>query len=198
MLACVRSVPRERLAGAAVVSGLYPVALGTEGMMTGLRVMLWGGQWVGGVVGLVADWVVGRAARDADPRVYEEVLVKAIEGRLEIDKRAMKDGKNWGGFCEGTREGLRQGGEGTGVENRLNGGAWGFELGELRVGEGEVRLTLWHGTEDVNCPAGMARKAHALMPGAELRMVEGEGHVSFGFNHQEEILRDLIGEREMC
>ena len=39
----------------------------------------------------------------------------------------------------------------------------------------------------------MARKAKELMPGAKLNIMEGEGHVSFGFNHQEEILGDLIG-----
>ena len=197
VLACVKSVPTERLAGAAVVSGLYPTSLGTAGMMTGLRLMIWAGPWASGIVSSVADMFVGKAARDPDPKVYEETLAKAIEGRLEIDKRAMKDEKNWPGFCEGTREGLRQGGHGTGVENKLNGSPWGFELTDLKVGKDGVPLTLWHGSEDINCPPAMAQKAQALMPDAKLNMMEGEGHVSFGFSHQEDILKDLIGAREV-
>lgn len=196
VLACVKSVPKERLAGAAVVSGLYPTSLGTAGMMTGLRFMIWAGPWASGIVSTVADVFVGKAARDSDPKVYEDTLAKAIDGRLEIDKRAMKDEKNWPGFCEGTREGLRQGGQGTGVENKLNGSPWGFELTELKVGEDGVPLTLWHGSEDVNCPAAMAKKAKELMPQAKLNVMEGEGHVSFAFNQQERILADLIGSPE--
>ncbi|KAJ4349780.1 uncharacterized protein N0V89_008398 [Didymosphaeria variabile] len=141
--------------------------------------------WSGGVI--------GNAARNPDPKVYEETLTKAIDGRPEIDKRAMMDEKNWPGFCEGTREGLRQGGQGTGVENKLNGSSWGFELAELKVGEGGVPLTLWHGTEDINCPATMTLKAKQLLPGAKLNMLKGEGHASIAFNHQEEVLSELIG-----
>ncbi|KAL1610385.1 hypothetical protein SLS60_002052 [Paraconiothyrium brasiliense] len=192
-LACVKSLPRNRLAGAAVVSGLYPTSLGTAGMMLGLRLMMWAGPWTTGIVSAVTDMVVGKAARNPDPKVYEETLTRAIDGRPEIDKRAMMDEKNWPGFCEGTREGLRQGGQGTGVENKLNGSSWGFELAELKVGEGGVPLTLWHGSEDINCPATMTMKAKELLPGAKLNMMKGEGHASIAFNYQEEILGELIG-----
>ncbi|KAF1974894.1 alpha/beta hydrolase fold domain-containing protein [Bimuria novae-zelandiae CBS 107.79] len=197
VLACVKSLPKERLAGAAVVSGLYPTSLGTAGMMPGLRIMIWAGSWASGIVSTVADMFVGKAARDPDPRVYEETLAKAIDGRPEIDKRAMKDERNWPGFCEGTREGLRQGGQGTGVENKLNSSPWGFELSELKVGEYGVPLTLWHGSEDINCPPAMVQKAQELLSGAKLNMMKGEGHASFAFNHQEEILGDLIRVSEL-
>lgn len=192
-LACVNSISKDRLAGAAVVSGLYPTCLGTAGMMLGLRLMIWAGPWTTGIVSTVTDIVVGKAARDPDPKVYEETLAKAIDSRPEIDKRAMMDEKNWPAFCEGTREGLRQGGHGTGVENKLNGSPWGFELKDLKVGEGGVPLTLWHGTDDHNCPAAMTLKAKELLPGAKLMMLEGEGHVSIAFHQQERILADLIG-----
>jgi pimeloyl-ACP methyl ester carboxylesterase len=192
-LACVKSIPKDRLAGAAVVSGLCPTSLGTAGMMLGLRLMMLAGPWMGGVVGTITDIVVGNAARNPDPKVYEETLAKAIGGRPAMDKRAMLDEKNWPGFCEGTREGLRQGGQGTAIENKLNGSAWGFELKDLKVGEGGLPLTLWHGTEDINCPATMTMKAMELLPGAKLNMMKGEGHVSIAFNYQEEILRELIG-----
>lgn len=191
-LACVKSIPKDRLAGAAIVSGLYPTSLGTAGMMLGLRLMMLAGPWMNGVVSVITDIVVGKAARNLDPKVYEEALAKAIDGRPEVDKQAMLDGRNWPGFCEGTREGLRQGGQGTAVENSLNGSAWGFELTDLKVGAGGIPLTLWHGTDDINCPATMTMKAKELLPGARLNMMKGEGHMSFAFNHQEDILRELI------
>ncbi|KAJ4305273.1 hypothetical protein N0V90_000804 [Kalmusia sp. IMI 367209] len=196
-LACVKSLPTERLAGAAVVSGLYPVSLGTAGAMLGVRLLLLAGPWASGLIGSVADVLVGKAARDPDPKVYEKALAKAIDGRPDIDKRAMKDERNWDGFVEGTREGYRQGGRGTGMESKLNGSPWGFELADLKVGEGGVPLTLWHGADDINCAPQTTLKAKDLMPGAKLHMKDGEGHVSYGFNHQEEILRELIGAAEI-
>jgi hypothetical protein len=42
----------------------------------------------------------------------------------------------------------------------------------------------------------MARKAKALMPGSNLRMMDGEGHVSFMFEKADEILENLIGVEE--
>lgn len=194
VLACVNSIPKARLAGATVVSGLYPVSLGTSGAMLGVRLLLYAGYWASSIVGTMADLFVGRAARNPNPKVYEDALIKAIDGRPEIDKRAMKDERNWEGFCEGTREGYRQGGRGSGWEIKLCGSPWGFELRDLKIGgEDGIALSLWHGSKDINCAPQTTQKAKTLMPGAKLHMKDGEGHVSFGFNHQEDILRELIG-----
>ena len=192
-LACVHGIPKERLAGAAVVSGLYPVSLGTEGMLLGARFSLWVGPWVPSLLGGLLEVSLGNAARNSDPNVFSDMLMKEIENRPEVDKAVMKDERNREGFVEGTREGLRQGGQGAGWEASINGSPWGFELQNLGIGEAGIPLTLWHGTEDINCPPDIALKAKESMPAAELRLMEGEGHVSYTLRNQEEILRVLIG-----
>ncbi|KAF1959616.1 alpha/beta hydrolase fold domain-containing protein [Byssothecium circinans] len=192
-LACVKEIPKERLAGVSVVSGLYPIAFGTAGMMLLARVVLWVGPYMTGLLGGIMDMAMGKAARDPDPKVLEDQIMKDIESRPAVDQAAMKDDKNKEAFIEGTREGLRQGGQGAAWEARLSGSPWGFELQELDVGEGGIPLALWHGTGDINCPPAMAIKAKEIMLQATLHMKEGEGHVSYAFRNQEEILGELIG-----
>jgi pimeloyl-ACP methyl ester carboxylesterase len=192
-LACVYGIPKERLAGAAVVSGLYPVSFGTAGMLLSARFSLWVGPWVPSLLGGLLDAWLGNAARNPDPKVFSDMLMKEIESRPEVDQVVMKDEKNKEGFVEGTREGLRQGGQGAGWEASINGSPWGFELQNLDVGEAGVPLTLWHGTDDINCPPAIALKVKETMSGAELRMMEGEGHVSYALRNQEKILSILIG-----
>lgn len=192
-LACVKSIPKERLAGAAVVSGLYPVSFGTAGMLFPTRMLLWVGPWMTGPVGAVLDFAMGRAARNKDPKVFEDLVKKEIVSRPEADRLAMTDEKNKEAFIEGTREGFRQGGQGAAWEAKLYGSPWGFELQELEVGDDGVPLTLWHGTDDVNCPVAMVHKAKELVPKATLKLQDGEAHVSYAARKQEEILKELIG-----
>ncbi|KAF2644695.1 alpha/beta-hydrolase [Massarina eburnea CBS 473.64] len=195
-LACVKGIPKERLAGATIVSGLYPASFGTAGMLLMTRTMLTLGPWIPGVIGTVMDMAIGRAARNPDPKVLEDLMMKGIGDRPKADQAAMRDEKNRDAFVEGTREAMRQGGQASACEAKLFGSSWGFDLQELPVGEDGVPLTLWHGTDDINVPPMMAVKAKAAMPKATLHMKEGEAHVSYAFTHQEEILRDLLGETD--
>ncbi|KAF2178842.1 alpha/beta hydrolase fold domain-containing protein [Zopfia rhizophila CBS 207.26] len=190
ILACLHGIPKERLAGAAVVGGLYPVALGTAGMMMGSRILLWVAPWMTGLVGMLMDKTLGTAARNEDPKVFEELLMKEMASRPEADQDAIKDEKNKQNFIEATREGLRHSAEGAAWEARLFGSAWGFQLGDL---SGDVPLTLWHGGQDVNSPKAMVIKAKETIPGATMRLEEEEGHISLAFRFREEILRELVG-----
>lgn len=65
---------------------------------------------------------------------------------------------------------------------------WGFGLEEVDGRD----VTLWHGKGDVNCPVLMAEEAGKLIKGCELKVLEGETHMSLPFNHVEEILRGLL------
>lgn len=57
---------------------------------------------------------------------------------------------------------------------------WGFDLAGIRV-----PVHLWHGTEDVNVPVGMARAMAAALPRSTLHIVGGAGHlVSLGSHAQ--------------
>ncbi|KAF2731377.1 alpha/beta hydrolase fold domain-containing protein [Polyplosphaeria fusca] len=186
-LACVYAIPKARLAGAAVVGGLYPVSLGTAGMLMAARASIWLGARAPGVLGFLLDWTMGKAARDADPKVFEEIVMKEVQNRPEVDRDVLLEGKNKEAMVEATRESLMQGAQGAAWEAKINGSAWGFELGEL----GDTPLALWHGDQDVNTPPAMARKAKDMMPGAQLHMKKGEGHISL-VKFKEDILRDLI------
>jgi pimeloyl-ACP methyl ester carboxylesterase len=64
---------------------------------------------------------------------------------------------------------------------------WGFALEEIRV-----PVCVWHGTEDRNFSHSLAEYA-ARIPGAEVRIVPGEGHYSLPIRHARKILTQLIG-----
>jgi pimeloyl-ACP methyl ester carboxylesterase len=195
-LACLKEIGQERLLGATIVSGLYPIKFGTAGMMFPSRVMLWVAPWMTGFTTMLFDNMMGKASRNPDPKLFEDMMSKEIDNRHPGDQKAIKDPANWPTFVAMTRESFHQGSEGASWEARLNGSDWGFELGQLYVGENGVPLTLWHGSEDVNCPAAMATKAKDSMPGSVLHLQEGEGHVSFIFRDASIILEDLIGQEE--
>lgn len=196
-LACVKRIPKERLLGVSVVSGLYPTKFGTAGMMLQSRVLLWVAPWMTGLTSFMFDASMGKAARSSDPQIFEDMMEQEVDNRHAGDQAAMKDPKHWPTFVAMIREAFAHGSRGASWEARLNGSEWGFELGQLYIGSDVgCPLTLWHGTEDVNCPAAMAKKAKALMPGSTLHTMEGEGHVSFIFTKADDILDDLVGVEE--
>ncbi|KAF2791180.1 alpha/beta-hydrolase [Melanomma pulvis-pyrius CBS 109.77] len=172
-LVCANAIAHERLVGVSVVSGLYPMSLGSAGMMMGARVLLWVAPWVPGLVGSLLDYAMGTAARNEDPKVFENLFMKEISSRPEVDQQVMRDEKNKSGVIEGTREGLRQGGQGAAWEAKLFGSDWGFQLEDI---DAVVPVTLWHGTLDINSPVIMAFKAKKMVEGAKLKIQDGEGH----------------------
>jgi pimeloyl-ACP methyl ester carboxylesterase len=196
VLACVKTIPKERLLGAAVVSGLYPVKYGTVGMPVQDRVTLWIAPWATGLTSFFLDSSMGKAARDDDPSVFENMMSMRLDDRHVGDKEAMKDPLHWPVFIAMARGCFAKSGEGASWEARLNGSEWGFELENLPLGTCGVPLTLWHGNEDTHCPVGPATKAHEAMDGSALNIKEGDGHVSFIFRDIEDILGDLVGQKE--
>jgi pimeloyl-ACP methyl ester carboxylesterase len=195
-LACVKEISKDRLLGVSILSGLYPVKFGTAGMMLPTRILLWVAPWMTGLTTTVFDSMMGKASRNKDPKIFEDMLSKDVDNRHARDRDAIKDPANWPACVTMAREVFRQGSEGASWEARLNGSDWGFELGQLYLGEDGVPLTLWHGTEDLNSPLAMAQKAKDLMPGSVLHLKEGEGHISFIFRDVDDILEDLIGQVE--
>jgi len=195
-LACVRSIPRERLLGTTIASGLYPTKFGTAGMKLQTRVLLWLAPWMTGATAFLFDSAMGMAARDEDPKVFEDLMSKEIDNGHAGDQLAMKDPCTRSTFVAMTRGSFHQGSEGASWEVRLNGSEWGFELAQLNAHENAAPIILWHGTEDVNCPANMARKANEMLHGSVLHMREGDGHLSYIFREADDILSELIGQEE--
>jgi pimeloyl-ACP methyl ester carboxylesterase len=196
-LACVKAIPKDRLLGATIVSGLYPVKYGTAGMPMQSRVTLWAAPWVTGLTSFYLDSSMGKAARDDDPSVFEDLMSAKVDTRNSGDHKAMTDPLHWPVFIAMARGCFTKSGEGASWEARLDGSDWGFELGSLPFGEKGVPLTLWHGTEDVHCPVGPAIAAHKEMSGSVLKLKEGDGHVSFLFRDMDEILSDLVEQDEV-
>lgn len=196
-LACINSsLLKARCVGATVVSGLYPTKLGTMGMMTQTRVLFWVAPYLTRLTSMLYYNTMGKAARNNDKKIFEEVMAQEVKNGHRGDQKIMKDPTNWPTFIAMMRESFRQSGEGIGWETRLNGSEWGYDLSALNVGHNGIPLTLWHGTEDTDCPVAAAKKANELMPGSKLHLREGEGHVSFILRDVDEILQHLVGVEE--
>ncbi|KAJ8110614.1 hypothetical protein OPT61_g6589 [Boeremia exigua] len=196
-LACIKKIPKERLLGVSVVSGLYPTKFGTAGMTLQSRMLFWLAPWLTGLTSLLFDMSMGKAARCSDPQVFEDMLEQEVDNRHSGDQVVMKDPNHWPTFVAMMREAFAHESRGASWEARLKGSEWGFDLSQLYIdGDTGCPLTLWHGTEDLNCPAAMVKQAKVMMPGCKIQLLEGEGHVSFIFKKADEILEDLIGIEE--
>ncbi|KAF3083657.1 hypothetical protein TWF569_008816 [Orbilia oligospora] len=192
-LACVHAIPRERLVAATVVSGIYPVSLGTAGMMWQTRLLLWVASYSTWLVEKLIGMTMGRVT-------HTEIkdLIKMMEAQAamlpqpEIDKECMKqiakDDILIGAYIGSMKEALRPGAKGAAWEFGLFSTDWGFKLEDLD----SSRLVIWHGGLDVNVPVGMPDKASSLLPNAPYQRMEVDGHVSVIMRHTEDILSNLI------
>ncbi|KAJ0167793.1 hypothetical protein CTA2_117 [Colletotrichum tanaceti] len=193
-LACLHSIPSTRLAGAAIVSGMYPAKLGLGGMMLLNRLLFTLAPWATGLVEMVAEWEMGNVARDANhPERLAQSVVESFKSRPVEDREALlaDDGKILGALVQSTRDAVRESCRGFAWEARLFGSPWGFELGDLVAVE-KGRLVMWHGGKDVNVPVRMAVEAAEAIPGsAELRIDEGEAHVSLLAHRTDDIIAAL-------
>lgn len=194
VFACWKAIPRERLMAAGVCSGLYPPELGYAGMLLQGRVMLTVAPWIAPVVAWGMDMSLGRAARDeARPERFEGIVLEDLKTRPGVDRDVL-DGDIGGvrsAMLASVRDAVVPGGWGPACDVKLAGSYWGFEIGELEVGNGG--MVWWHGGEDVNVPVGLAERAAECVPGAELRSVEGEGHVSLVVRKADEVISTLSG-----
>jgi pimeloyl-ACP methyl ester carboxylesterase len=195
-LACLRAIPKERLLGVAVASGICPLKFGTAGMPVPTRFLFWAAPWATGLTSFFFDNAMGKAARNDDPKVLEDLMSNELFKRHPDDILAVKDPANWPIFVAMTRGSFAKSGEGASWEAKLYGTEWNFELDHLQVGENGIPLTLWHGTGDMNVPVSMARKAKEMIPGSVLRLKGGDGHLNYVFRDADEILGDLVEDQE--
>lgn len=192
VLACIKALSRERLLGACIVAGFYPVSLGTQEMSISNRVLLWvaASNWVGSMTGPLMDWMFGRVARDYDhPERLADLLSSQLRSRSEAEGKCLDNPWVKDKVVEAARESFRQGSAGAALDMKLVAGEWGFDLRSLR--DSGVRLCLWHGKEDLNIPLSMAERAADLM-GVKLGVFEQEGHLGSSLNHQDQLLKSLL------
>ncbi|KAF9869662.1 alpha beta hydrolase fold protein [Colletotrichum karsti] len=191
VFACWKSIPRDRLVAAGICSGLYPPSLGLGGMLVQGRAILTLGPWLPGVVAWGMEWMFLKAARDDEhPEELERIILEDLKSRPAVDRAVLDPDANGirSAMISSVRDAIRPGGKGPAHDVKLAGSHWGFELEDLDVSEGMV---WWHGAEDINVPVTMAKKASKIVPGAELRLVEGEGHISIAAHKSDEIMSTL-------
>lgn len=77
MLACLRTIPQERLRAGAVVCDVCPLDLGAQDMLFVSRALYWAGKWVPWLLSALMDWKLGYMARDLDhPDRFREAIMK--------------------------------------------------------------------------------------------------------------------------
>lgn len=69
----------------------------------------------------------------------------------------------------------------------VHGAKWGFPLTEVDV----AHTLVWHGSADPRVSLEECRRVTDQVPGADVRVLEGEGHVSTWTRHRDEILDAL-------
>ena len=105
----------------------------------------------------------------------------------EPDAAIFEDADIQRGFIALVQEALRQGRQGAFHESLLAITDWGFRLEDIRM---PVRL--WHGELDRNIPLEMARYTAKALPGSELKVFPGEGHLSLFKKNAGNIIRALV------
>ncbi|KAI8650256.1 AB hydrolase-1 domain-containing protein [Fusarium keratoplasticum] len=176
-LACLRSLPKDRLTGVALCSSVYPVSFGLAGMKFLNILLLRIAPWVPSLLAWIVDYTQSSAARDEEhPEVYVSKMMEMMKSIPAADRVVFYDniGGYRGAIVAGSREALKPGGQTFAQEYALLGSDWGYKIEEIQDAD---RLFIWHGTEDIHVPIAMAEKASQLLPNAELRRLGGEGHV---------------------
>jgi pimeloyl-ACP methyl ester carboxylesterase len=195
-LACLRHLPAERLRSVTVVSGMWPTALGTAGMMPQMRVMYTLASWVPGFVNWMVGMELNAAAQDTEhPEKFEELMAKGFQRWPAEDQEVIfrEDGKLFKVLSRSSREAIKHGTGGFGTEAQIFGRPWDFQLEDLPI---DGRLEVWHGAKDRNVPITMADQAVELMPGVEYHRFEEEAHLTLSMKHLDEILDSLLSKLE--
>lgn len=182
--------PSLQVRGTAIVSGIYPMSLGTGGMQLSTRIMLWilGYCWF--LLVPLLEWLVGRPARE-NPVLFESRMMKEGESRPIVDKKVLADDTYRQRTVDSARHAFVCNARGVAHEAGLMGRSWGFKLSDISTARARA-VSIWQGGFDAACPAEMARKAHETLDGSRLRVLEYEGHISLQARHQDAILKDLM------
>lgn len=187
-LVCAKEITRTRLLSVSIVSGIYPVSLGTQGMLFGVKAILYGGLWLPqAVVTRLLDWEFGNMAKNPDKEEFERAFMKGMALKPESDRKCLDDLPFREVVIESTREAFKQGSRGPAWDCKLY-GDWGFEISSV---SGE-NMTLWHGKKDMNAPFGMAEKASKLMKECKLKAFDEETHLSLPYHKLEDVVKSIL------
>jgi pimeloyl-ACP methyl ester carboxylesterase len=202
-LACLRRFGRDasdqgstassralQVQNVAIVSGIYPLALGASGVKLSTRITLWivGHIWF--LLVPLLEFLLGKPARQ-NPSKFEARMMREAQGRPLVDRKCLEDKQYADAFLEAARHAFARDARGVAYEVGLMGRPWGYDLNEIEPAAAR-RITIWQGGFDDTCPVSMARKAHERLQGSTLRVFEYEGHLSLTVRRKDDILNALL------
>ena len=150
-------------------------------------------RYAPGLVGIIADMLIGKKARDPDSEVLRKTVVgqmKYLKAMLTPNERMLFE-KRPGTIDEiidDIRETFRQGPTGFVRDGQLNVEPWSFRLEDVPF----AGVRLYYGSMDTNTPARMGRNMAARLKGAMFKEYEGETHMTLFDNHRDDILRYIM------
>ncbi|KAG5779979.1 hypothetical protein H9Q73_006373 [Fusarium xylarioides] len=129
------------------------------------------------------------AAHDPDPTKMEAVWREQIKGFKPEDREILEKPSAFQSACRVFRQVYARGGQGHGLEMKLNTEPWGFKLEDIKY-EG---IRLWYGSADENTSPEMGRYMAERLPKAVYKEYLGETHYSIWREDLlTEFLKDLI------
>jgi pimeloyl-ACP methyl ester carboxylesterase len=114
------------------------------------------------------------------PRWFRPLMLNILR---DTDGLALRDPGIFDACYESFREGWLGSADGVFEDAIIYVQPWGFALEEIRA-----PVHVWHGRDDRNFRWPLAQSLAARIPGAEFRLVEGEGHYSLPFRQARRIL----------
>ncbi len=96
------------------------------------------------------------------------------------DKQVMADCAVSERILRAFHDGLRPGSQGPAIDLSLFGSAWSFDPSTIMA-----PAKVWIGTKDTNVPVAAARRLAERIPGAELEVLDGEGHLWVAQHYEE-------------
>jgi len=184
-LACTMQIA-DRIAALGIVSGVGPSEVGSNGMHASNRKKFDLAQrfpWLARVMLTTA-----LSGLRSHPEKLESQLRKIWLQMPEPDREILQDERFAEGIILVTRDAISRSVKGWVNEELLMASDWGFDLGSVAC----PHIFLWHGLEDRNVPAAMARAVADRLPSCQSTFLEHEGHISLLYDHGSEIIDTLV------
>jgi pimeloyl-ACP methyl ester carboxylesterase len=108
-----------------------------------------------------------------------DLLPPADRAALTVDRAAQ--------FADSFREALADGVDGWLDDDLAFVQPWGFSPADIAV-----PVAVWQGDEDTMVPIAHGRWLAAHLPTAQAHLLPGDGHMSAGYEHMDQIVADLI------
>jgi len=178
--ACAYAIP-DRLNGAAIISGMAPLD-NPESQIGMAR-----GQSIANKLIKTIPWLANIMMKLTLMMLKNpNMMHKMIQQLPEVDQALFCNPEIRKALINSTMEAFRNGVAGPAYEMKLLANPWGFDLKNIKY-----PITVWQGTLDRQAPLSHAKIYAKWVAGAQLKIIENEGHLSLLKNHIEEILRSV-------